>query len=159
MAAVFCGAVRAVVYRGVCHTPLQMAQNHNRPSSPQPHKNYIRHGKNHIGRRKNYIRYNSNYIRPFFSTCKHLKNKILYKPFKITIKLCNSAGLLFSHTTAHILQEKTGRHGQESKYRHAHNAETGKRAIFVVPIFAPRLPSRRKQKGRQSWSSSYTPPA
>ncbi len=65
-----CGGVK-----GVCHTPLQFPQNHNRPSFPKHPENYIGHGKNYVLCRKNYIRHNPNYIIPFFDICKCLEKQ------------------------------------------------------------------------------------
>gem|GEM_PF-4643638 len=63
--------------KGVCNTPLQLAQTLNPLLLLKHPENYVGHGKNYIGHRKNYVRHSPNYIRPFFATFKHLKNKTL----------------------------------------------------------------------------------
>ena len=68
---------------GVCNTPLQMAQSQSR-------KNHFGCRKYYIGRRKNYIRHNPNYIRPFFCSCKRLKNKLLYRMVDMRLSLWKS---------------------------------------------------------------------
>ena len=72
-----CGSCGGI--KGVCNTPLQMAQNHNRPSFPQLPKNYTGHRKNYVLCRKNYIRHNSNYIRPFFRHLQYIGKQIVTK--------------------------------------------------------------------------------
>ena len=118
-----CGSCGGI--QGVCNTPLQTAQSHNRSSFPKQAEKYIRCRKNYIGRRKNYIRHNSNYIRPFFATLQRPVNQKLTKLFdlhtntwfSIPCKICLKSQKIRSKDCCHLLRIHAERGGFEPPKR------------------------------------------